>query len=257
VCPGIAGADLRSNGDEIDLTDGNTKGRHVQPQGFVPSHLAEPALRDRDNQRTQLEYAATELGLLRAAADTIAAEGSGAGIADRAAAVTVSAGLLRVQRLLRALAAGALVALVAVGLSVGGARPAAAASVPVSAPVIEAPQPDPSPAKHSTRFGKGTWLDMCGGDLLVAAPLAELFPGYGWLASPNLPVQVQEWSVKRGRWVVRKVMLTNSRGIAASVVHIGGGIKKVRVVATETPWTLRATGLTRRVVVTTEPCDGV
>jgi hypothetical protein len=120
--------------DEIDLTDGNTKGRHVQPQGFVPSHLAEPALRDRDNQRTQLEYAATELGLLRAAADTIAAEGSGAGIADRAAAVTVSAGLLRVQRLLRALVAGALVALVAVGLSVGSARPAAA---------MEVPQPDP------------------------------------------------------------------------------------------------------------------
>jgi hypothetical protein len=231
---------------DIDLTDGNGKHRaeDVQPRGYVSSH------------QTQLEHVARELGAMRLAADIIA-EGGGASVGDRAAAADISLRAGAAARVIRAIATGALVALVAVGLSVGGARPAAAATVPASAPAIEGPQPDPTPAKDATRFGRGTWLDMCGGDLLVAAPLTELFPGFGWLPTPNLPVQVQEWSARRGRWVVRKVMLTNSRGIAASVVHIGGGIKRVRVVATETPWTLRATGTTRTKVVTTEPCDGV
>jgi hypothetical protein len=115
---------------DIDLTDGNTKGRHAQPQGFVPSHLAAPMLRGR--AATELEYVATELGAIRLAADLI---GGGEALAgDRAAAGEIAATATRLQRLVRALAAGALVALVAVGLSVGGARPAAAA---------EGPEPDP------------------------------------------------------------------------------------------------------------------
>jgi hypothetical protein len=51
---------------DIDLTDGNDKGRHVQPQGFIPSHLAEPMLRD--SRRTALEYAAEGLGDIRLSA---------------------------------------------------------------------------------------------------------------------------------------------------------------------------------------------
>jgi hypothetical protein len=240
--------------DEIDLTDGNTKGRHVQPQGFVPSHLAQPALRDRDNQRTQLEYAATELGLLRAAADTIAAEGSGAGIADRAAAVTVSAGLLRVQRLLRALAAGALVALVAVGLSVGSARPAAAATVPVSASATESPEPDTGIVQHPTKFGRGLWFDQCNGDEFVAAPLLELTPRYGWLPSPWERVIVQE-STRRGIRTRATLTRTNAEGLARGTFHIGGGVHYLRVLHPADLWTLGTVGTWRRIVVTTEPCD--
>lgn len=224
--------------NEIDLTDGHGKHRaeDVLPAGYTPSH------------QTQLEYIAQGLGEIRAGAATI----------DSPIAEMIGAEASQLQRIVRAIASGALVVALALVAAVAApSAPAQAATVAATAstPAIEGPEPDPSPAKHATRFGKGTWLDACNGDLLVAAPLAELFPGVGWQASPDLPVQVQEFSVKRGRWVIRKVMLTNARGVAVSVVHIGGGIKTVRVVATETPWTLRATGTTRKVNVTTEPCD--
>jgi hypothetical protein len=238
---------------DIDLTDGNGKHRaeDVQPGGFVPSHLAAPALRG--SAATILEYAATEIGGMVLAADLI---GHGESIAgDRAAARTIGESGRQVQRLLRALAAGALVALVAVGLSVGGARPAAAATVPASVPAIEAPQPDPAPVRDRTAFGKGTWLDLGCGNLAVSAPLREFVPSVGWLPSPWTTVQVQEYSVKRGRWVLRKTLTTNSRGVAAGTLHLGGGWHTVRVVHPGSPWTLPTTGSTRRVDVSDEALD--
>jgi hypothetical protein len=180
---------------EIDLTDGNGKHRaeDVQPGGFVPSHLAAPALRG--SAATILEYAATEIGGMVLAADLI---GHGESIAgDRAAARTIGESGRQVQRLLRALAAGALVALVAVGLSVGGARPAAAATVPASVPATESPEPDGPTVQHRTAFQRGYWFDQGNGNVYVAAPLVELTARYGWLPSPWEKVTVQE-STKRG-----------------------------------------------------------
>jgi hypothetical protein len=93
---------------DIDLTDGNDKGRHVQPQGFIPSHLAEPMLRD--SRRTALEYAAEGLGDIRLSA----------AIMDGPLAAKIEAEATRLQRLVKALAAGALAALVlTVGLAAG------------------------------------------------------------------------------------------------------------------------------------------
>jgi hypothetical protein len=105
---------------DIDLTDGKHRAEDALPAGYVPSH------------QTQLAHVAQELGAMRITADIIA-KGDGS-VADRVAAKDLSQRAGAAQRLLRAIAGGALVALVAVGLSVGGARPAAAA---------EAPQPDP------------------------------------------------------------------------------------------------------------------
>jgi hypothetical protein len=109
---------------DIDLTDGNDKGRHVQPQGFIPSHLAEPMLRD--SRRTALEYAAEGLGDIRLSA----------AIMDGPLAAKIEAEATRLQRLVKALAAGALAALVlTVGLAAG---PSAG-----SAQAAEGPEPDP------------------------------------------------------------------------------------------------------------------
>jgi hypothetical protein len=242
---------------DIDLTDGKDKGRHAQPNGYVPSHLAEPALRDRDQQRTALEYAAIELGEIRAGADVIRrADGNGptARNARATAAREIEETATRVQRLLRAIVGGALVALVAVGLSVGGARPAAAATVPASAPAIEAPQPDTGIVQHSTKFGRGVWFDQGNGDLYVGAPLFELTARYGWLPSPWETVVVQE-STRRGIRTRAILTRTNAEGIARGLFHIGGGVHYLRVLHPADLWTLGTVGTWRRVVVTTEPLD--
>lgn len=114
------------------------------PTGFVPAPIAGAMLRE--SRTTALEYMALEAGLMRAAADTIA-EGSDDSDADKAAAGMVSEGLARHQRLLRALASGALMALAAVGivLAPSGTGHAEAATVPAVAS-IEAPEPDFPPA---------------------------------------------------------------------------------------------------------------
>jgi hypothetical protein len=119
----------------IDLTDG--KGKHraedTLPGGFIPSHLAAPMLRG--SAATSLEYAATELGGIRLAADVLADPHGGLPSGDLAAAREIAETATRLQRLLRALAAGALAALVlTVGLAAGPSQRAEAA---------EAPQPDP------------------------------------------------------------------------------------------------------------------
>jgi hypothetical protein len=119
----------------IDLTDG--KGKHraedTLPGGFIPSHLAAPMLRG--SAATSLEYAATELGGIRLAADVLADPHGGLPGGDLAAAREIAETATRLQRLLRALAAGALAALVlTVGLAAGPSQRAEAA---------EAPQPDP------------------------------------------------------------------------------------------------------------------
>jgi hypothetical protein len=119
----------------IDLTD--SKGKHraedTLPGGFIPSHLAAPMLRG--SAATSLEYAATELGGIRLAADVLADPHGGLPGGDLAAAREIAETATRLQRLLRALAAGALAALVlTVGLAAGPSQRAEAA---------EAPQPDP------------------------------------------------------------------------------------------------------------------
>jgi hypothetical protein len=113
--------------NDIDLTD--SRAEDVQPQGFVPSHLALPALRDRSNRDTALEYAAVELGEVRVMAALL----------DGPIAEGIGVSATRLQRLLRALAAGTLAA---VALTVG----LAAGPGSSSAEAAEAPQPDPAAA---------------------------------------------------------------------------------------------------------------
>jgi hypothetical protein len=119
----------------IDLTDGKARHRaeDTLPGGFIPSHLAAPMLRG--SAATSLEYAAVELGGIRLAADVLADPHGGLPSGDLAAAREIAETATRLQRLLRALAAGALAALVlTVGLAAGPSQRAEAA---------EAPQPDP------------------------------------------------------------------------------------------------------------------
>jgi hypothetical protein len=94
------------------------------------------------------------------------------------------------------------------------------------------------------------------GDVFVSAPLRELVGNLGWLPSPWAVVNVQQ--LRRGRWVtVARLQTDTADGRANGIVHVGGGVKYLRVVHPADVWTLAATGAKRRVVVTTEPlrCD--
>lgn len=109
-------------------------------------------------------------------------------------------------------------------------------------------------ARRPSRFGRGTWLDLGRGDEFVSAPLAAYTASVGaWTPQRYSPVQVQE--IVAGRWVVRATLTTTAQGVASGVVHLGGGVRRVRVVrqAGATVWS--ATGTTRTVAVTTEPLD--
>jgi hypothetical protein len=109
-------------------------------------------------------------------------------------------------------------------------------------------------ARRPSRFGQGTWLDLGRGDEFVSAPLAAYTASVGaWTPQRYSPVQVQE--LVAGRWAVRATLTTTARGVASGVVHLGGGVHRVRVVrpAGATVWSTR--GTTRTVVVTTEPLD--
>jgi hypothetical protein len=117
---------------DIDLTDGNDKGRHVQPQGFIPSHLAEPMLRD--SRATTLRYIEGGLDGIQLAAHLLATP-LDEGTRERVS-TDIAAEAGRLRRLVKALAAGALAALVlTVGLAAG---PSAG-----SAQAAEGPEPDP------------------------------------------------------------------------------------------------------------------
>jgi hypothetical protein len=232
----------------IDLTDSNGKHRaeDTLPGGFIPSHLAAPMLRG--SAATSLEYAAMELGGIRLAADVLADPHGGLPGGDLAAAREIAETATRLQRLLRALAAGALAALVlTVGLAVapGGS----------SAQAAEGPEPDPVAVvcQHSTVFARGLWLDMGQGKVYVAAPLRELVPGIGWVPAYSLEVDVQK--LTRGHWLTVARLHTGSDGYARGLVRVGGGVDYLRVVHPRDSWTKPATGTTRRVVVTTEPID--
>jgi hypothetical protein len=109
-------------------------------------------------------------------------------------------------------------------------------------------------ARRPSRFARGTWLDLGRGDEFVSAPLVAYTASVGaWTPQRYSPVQVQE--LVAGRWVVRATLTTTARGVASGVVHLGGGVHRVRVVrpAGATVWSTR--GTTRTVVVTTEPLD--
>jgi hypothetical protein len=109
-------------------------------------------------------------------------------------------------------------------------------------------------ARRPSRFGRGTWMDLGRGDEFVSAPLAAYTASVGaWTPQRYSPVQVQE--LVAGRWVVRATLTTTARGVASGVVHLGGGVHRVRVVrpAGATVWSTR--GTTRMLVVTTEPLD--
>jgi hypothetical protein len=109
-------------------------------------------------------------------------------------------------------------------------------------------------ARRPSRFGRGTWLDLGRGDEFVSAPLAAYTASVGaWTPQRYSPVQVQE--LVAGRWIVRATLTTTAQGVASRVVHLGGGVHRVRVVrpAGATVWSTR--GTTRTVVVTTEPLD--
>jgi hypothetical protein len=113
---------------EIDLRD--SRAEDVQPGGFVPSHLAEPALRDM--RPTTAEYAKETLGGIRIAADLIAGGGLGKRRLQNLA-LHIGEEAARLQRLL---AAGALVLALAVAAVVAGPSVGRAEA-------MEAPQPDP------------------------------------------------------------------------------------------------------------------
>jgi hypothetical protein len=232
--------------DEIDLTDGKDKGRHVQPRGYVPSHLAAPALRDQYG--TQLEYVAQGLGEIRAGAATL----------DGPIAEMIGAEAGQLQRLIRGILSAGLVVALAVGVFAAGLvspAPAAAASTTTAAvPAMESPEPDTGIVQHSTRFNRGVWFDQGNGDLFVAAPLVELTARYGWLPSPWERVIVQE-RTRRGIRTRATLTRTNAEGIARGLFHIGGGIHYLRVLHPADLWTLGTVGTWRRIVVTTEPLD--
>jgi hypothetical protein len=88
---------------------------------------------------------------------------------------------------------------------------------------IEAPQPDPTPAPVSARFGVGTWLDIENGVAWVSAPVITTAP-----VSALPRVQVQELTphgvVIRGRLRVR------ANHVARGLVPLGVGTHRVRVV---------------------------
>jgi hypothetical protein len=148
--------------------------------------------------------------------------------------------------------------LVAVGLvfAPGGTPTASAATVAAPVASMEAPQPDPLPLfpRHPARFDRGLWVDLGSGDVAVSAPLRELVGSLGWLPSPWAVVNVQQ--LRRGRWVtVARLQTDTADGRANGIVHVGGGVKYLRVVHPADVWTLATTGAKRRVVVTTEPFD--
>lgn len=106
-------------------------------------------------------------------------------------------------------------------------------------------------ARRPSRFTKGTWTDRGAGDVWVAAPIQMYSPAAGrWLPQQASPVYVQELT-RRG-WRTRAT-LTSVNGVAAGVVHLGGGVRTVRVVRPEGKTVTATTGATRRVDVTEVP----
>jgi hypothetical protein len=231
---------------DIDLTDGKNRAEDaLQPRATCPRTRRSSRMwrgARRDAARADIIAAAA----LMAVGDRVAA----ADLSQAAGLRSGSCGPSLGSRV---------VAVVAVGLSVGGARPAAAATVVATTASLRsrAPEPDPTPAKDATRFGRGTWLDHVrrrpagGGPADRAVPRLRV-AAVAEPAGAGAGVVVEAWPLGGPQGDADE-----RAGHRRGVVHIGGGIKTVRVVATETPWTLRATGTTRRVVVTTEPCDGV
>jgi hypothetical protein len=110
---------------DIDFTDGAARAKRILPGGFVPSHLAAPMLRN--SRTTALEYAAEGLGDIRLSAACM----------DGPLAARIEVEATRLQRLVKALASGALVAaFLAAGLVVAGPPTG-------NADAAEALQPDP------------------------------------------------------------------------------------------------------------------
>jgi hypothetical protein len=144
----------------------------------------------------------------------------------------------------------AALALTGIGLANGGT-----ANANTVRPSMEAPQPDPAPitTRVPSRFQLGTWFDTGIGNVFVAAPLQLQDPCGAWVRNRGALVQVQEFSL--GRWVVRATLRTNRAGVAAGMVHLGGGVHYLRVVHPRDARTTATTGRTRRVVITTEPLD--
>jgi hypothetical protein len=143
----------------------------------------------------------------------------------------------------------------AVAVILGTVTGATVVSMPAASAATVANLPSSFETRHVSQFGVGIWWDACNGDEYVSIPLNEYLPGFGFLPNPWARVQVQEWSVKRGRWVVRATLVTDASGVATDLVHLGGGRHILRAVHLADDDTQRAIGRRRVKIVTTEPCD--
>lgn len=210
----------------------NIMGKHESPEGYRAPALTDEARSEFDQVVGDVQK---DLGFLR--------------IEDAMGLLPPAQKRHRIAGIVTQLSRAAALGIVALAVMVGGgvvtARPASAATVTASGAYLY---------QHPTKFQRGTWADLGSGYVGVSAPLVENVPILGWIASPWETVTVQEYSVRRGRWVTRAVFRTNTDdGAACGMVYLGGGVHIVRVYHPADSFTLSTVGTTRRVYVTADP----